>query len=116
MCRAALCGSVGEGAEQVFQHGITAVFSAIGEVCDFAQVKKNCARDLRLLSDSVMRLLAAGNMAQNWKPGVPLVLDRKLAGSGFREKWAQRAEFGCMQPAGISQPDRNITTERKEAR
>ena len=45
-----------------------------------------------------------------------LVLDRKLAGSGFREKWAQRAEFGCMQPAGISQPDRNITTERKEAR
>ncbi len=112
----ALCGSVGEGAEQVFQLGITAVFSAIGEVCDFAQVKKNCARDLRLLSDSVMRLLAAGNMAQNWKPGVPLVLDRKLAGSGFREKWAQRAEFGCMQPAGISQPDRNITTERKEAR
>lgn len=111
----ALCGSVGEGAEQVFQKGVTAIFSAIGEACDFSQVKKNCIRDLKLLSDSVMRLLAAGSV-QTLQAGVPLVLDKKYANGDFRGRWTKQTGLEHAQTAGISALDREITTERKEAR
>lgn len=56
----ALCGSVGEGAERVYDHGITAVFSSVGEACDFNRIKKDCATNLRILSDAVMRVLLTG--------------------------------------------------------
>lgn len=56
----ALCGAVGEGAERVYDYGITALFSSVGETCDFDRIKKDCANNLRILSDAVMRVLLTG--------------------------------------------------------
>lgn len=53
----ALCGAIGDGAEAVYEHGITAVFSAVREACDFETVKRTCREDLRLLSEAVVRVL-----------------------------------------------------------
>ena len=56
----AFCGSVGEGAEKVYEHGVTAVFSAINRMaCDFESVKETCRRDLMMLAESVMRTIVA---------------------------------------------------------
>ena len=73
----ALCGSVGEGAERVYDQGVTAVFSSVGEACDFEQIKKNCARNLRILSDAVMRVLLTGEMVEKWNCRTPVVINRK---------------------------------------
>lgn len=73
----ALCGSVGEGAERVYDHGITAVFSSVGEACDFEQIKKNCTGNLRILSDAVMRVLLTGEMAEKWSCRTPVVMECK---------------------------------------
>ncbi len=70
----ALCGSVGEGAEQVYGCGVTAVFSSVGEICDFEHVKKHCAENLRMLSDAVMRVLAAGDSSERWRRCRPMIL------------------------------------------
>lgn len=70
----ALCGSVGEGAEQVYDCGVTAVFSSVGEICDFEHVKKHCAENLRMLSDAVMRVLAAGDSSERWRRCRPMIL------------------------------------------
>lgn len=62
-CRAAkvpciaLCGSVGEGAQAVYDCGITAIFSAVGGVTTMEKIKKTAGEDLRLLTDSVARML-----------------------------------------------------------
>lgn len=53
----ALCGSIGEGMEAVYEHGITAVFSAVRTTADFPSIKKTCRDDMRLLCDAVIRLL-----------------------------------------------------------
>ena len=53
----ALCGSVGPNAEVVYNYGITAIFSAIMDTADFAKIQETCRDDLRILTDSVMRLL-----------------------------------------------------------
>ena len=53
----ALCGSIGDGMEVVYEHGITAVFSAVRTAADFASIQKTCHDDMRLLCDAVMRLL-----------------------------------------------------------
>ncbi len=55
----ALCGSLGAGLEAVYDCGITAAFAAVRGCGDFAQVKKTCREDMRILADSVLRLLLA---------------------------------------------------------
>ncbi len=53
----ALCGSVGDGAEAVYEKGITAFFSAVRGAGDFEQIKKTCKEDMYLLAESVVRTL-----------------------------------------------------------
>jgi glycerate kinase len=53
----ALCGAIGEGMEIVYEHGITAVFSAVRTTADFPSIQKTCRNDMRLLCDAVIRLL-----------------------------------------------------------
>jgi glycerate kinase len=55
----ALCGCVGPRAEEVYDCGITAVFSSLREAAPFEQVRGHSAENLTFLTDSVMRLLAA---------------------------------------------------------
>lgn len=55
----ALCGSIGEGAGLVYEHGITALFSAVGKPCDFSYIREHCREDMARLTDSVLRLLLA---------------------------------------------------------
>jgi len=53
----ALCGSVGDGAEQVYEKGITAFYSAVRGAADFEQIKRTCKEDMFLLADAVVRTL-----------------------------------------------------------
>lgn len=56
----ALCGSLGDGAEEMAAHGITAAFSAVRGAADFAQIQQTCREDMYLLTQNVVRLLCAG--------------------------------------------------------
>ena len=53
----ALCGSLGEGAELVYDWGISAVFSAVNTCCDFPYIQAHCRKDMEQLADGVVRLL-----------------------------------------------------------
>ena len=53
----ALCGSLGGGAEEMYQHGITAAFASVRGTCDFRQVQATCREDTKLLMDAVLRLM-----------------------------------------------------------
>lgn len=53
----ALCGSTGKGAEELYNCGITAIFSAVTGACDFEEIKRSCRDDMRMLTDSLMRTL-----------------------------------------------------------
>lgn len=53
----ALCGSLGDGAEAMFDHGITAAFSAVRGCTDFEEVKKTCRQDMLQLARSAVRML-----------------------------------------------------------
>lgn len=53
----ALCGAIGDGIETVYEYGITAVFASIREATDFEGIKKTCKEDMRLLADSVLRVI-----------------------------------------------------------
>lgn len=55
---AALCGSVGPGAEAVYDCGITAIFSAVRGVTTFPEIQRTCREDMAFLTESVIRLLA----------------------------------------------------------
>ena len=57
----ALCGSVGEGAEAVYEKGISAFFSAVRGTCDFEQLKKTCREDMYVLTDAVVKTLLIWN-------------------------------------------------------
>ncbi len=57
----ALCGSIGEGAEKVYEKGISAFFSSIRGTCDFEQLKKTCREDMFVLTDAVVRTLMISN-------------------------------------------------------
>ena len=53
----ALCGSIGPGAEVLYQQGVTAMFSSI---CGFANedtIRKTCREDMRRLCHAVARLV-----------------------------------------------------------
>lgn len=53
----ALCGALGQGAEKLYDIGVTAMFSAVRGACSFEQIQKTCQEDLSLLTASVLRLL-----------------------------------------------------------
>ncbi|MGI5976915.1 MAG: glycerate kinase [Candidatus Limivicinus sp.] len=53
----ALCGSIGRGAEALYDCGISAIFSAVKGPCSFEEIKKTAAADLGLLTESVIRTL-----------------------------------------------------------
>lgn len=55
----ALCGSIGKRAEEVYNYGVTAVFSAVNGLTDLEHVKKTCKKDLEMLSVSVVRTMLA---------------------------------------------------------
>lgn len=55
----ALCGSLGEGAEEMRKYGVTACFSAVRGETDFARIQKSCRDDLYRLARSVVRLMNA---------------------------------------------------------
>ena len=54
---AALCGSVGKGADALYDCGISAIFSAVQGVCTFEEVRETSAASLEFLADAVLRLL-----------------------------------------------------------
>ena len=54
---AALCGSVGKGADALYDCGISAIFSAVQGVCTFEAVRETSAASLEFLADAVLRLL-----------------------------------------------------------
>lgn len=56
----ALCGSLGEGAEELRRCGVTACFSAVRGETDFARIRESCREDLYRLTRSVVRLMNAG--------------------------------------------------------
>lgn len=53
----ALCGSVGEGAEELYQIGVSAIFSAVSTCTDFSGVQKTCREDIRMLSRATARMI-----------------------------------------------------------
>lgn len=54
----ALCGALGDGAEALYDHGISAMFSAIHRFTDLESSLAVCREDLRLLTEAVIRLLS----------------------------------------------------------
>ena len=55
----ALCGSIDRGAQDVYNYGVTAIFSAINRATDFEGIKETCAHDLEILTESVIRIIQA---------------------------------------------------------
>ena len=53
----ALCGSIGKGADQLYEQGITAIFSAVKGVATFDDIKRTSGEDMAFLTESVLRLL-----------------------------------------------------------
>jgi glycerate kinase len=53
----ALCGSIGEGTDVLYDYGINALFSAVRGVTDLEEIKKTCHEDMRLLAENVIRTL-----------------------------------------------------------
>lgn len=53
----ALCGSAGQGAESLYECGITAVFSAVNRSAKFEELSKTSREDLTFLTDAVLRVL-----------------------------------------------------------
>lgn len=51
----ALCGLIGKRAEEVYDYGVTAIFSAVNGITDFEGIKKTCKYDLEILADAVVR-------------------------------------------------------------
>ena len=62
----ALCGSVGRGAEDLYDAGIAAIFSAVRGAADFDSIRETCAEDLFFLTDAVVRLLALSREIPGW--------------------------------------------------
>ncbi len=53
----ALCGSIGDDVEKVYDEGITAVFAAVAKACDFDGIKKSCEADMYALAVNVVRVM-----------------------------------------------------------
>ena len=55
----ALCGSIGQGAEAVYDEGVTAIFTSVNRAATFEEIKQTAGEDMRLLMDATIRLLLA---------------------------------------------------------
>lgn len=53
----ALCGSIGKGAEELYEQGVTAIFSAVKGITTFEEIMRTSGEDMAFLTDSVLRLL-----------------------------------------------------------
>ncbi|MBQ3108427.1 MAG: glycerate kinase [Clostridia bacterium] len=53
----ALCGSLGDEIEKVYEQGITAAFAAVTGECSMESIKKTCRGDMAALSEAVLRTL-----------------------------------------------------------
>ena len=53
----ALCGSIGTGAEELYQHGLTAMFSSICGFADQNSIQETCREDMQRLCRAVARLM-----------------------------------------------------------
>ena len=53
----ALCGSIGENAQHMYSHGITAIFSTVKGTASFEEIKQTSSQDLSFLTESVARIL-----------------------------------------------------------
>ena len=58
----ALCGSLGEGAEALYEMGITAMFSTLHRFTTLEEAQKTCRDDLAVLTRSAARLLRAAGI------------------------------------------------------
>lgn len=63
----ALCGSLGQGVEALYNIGITAMFSSISEPGDMEKIAVSCRQDYRHLANSVVRLLCKCSANQERK-------------------------------------------------
>lgn len=55
----ALCGSIGKGAEALYECGISSIFSAVRGACSFNEIKLSCREDIAMLTESLIRVLLA---------------------------------------------------------
>ncbi|HWP51768.1 MAG TPA: glycerate kinase [Clostridia bacterium] len=53
----ALCGSIGTGAEAIYDYGVTAIFSAVTGPASFEKIQQTCRNDMNRLTESVLRLI-----------------------------------------------------------
>lgn len=51
----ALCGAVGKDAETLYDHGITAIYSAVRGAASFEEIQRTAEADLAFLADAVLR-------------------------------------------------------------
>jgi len=56
----AFVGAIGDGAERVFDHGISAIFPLVGQVTNFAEIQKHREVMMRTGVERLMRLLKTG--------------------------------------------------------
>lgn len=54
----AVCGSLGTGAEKLYEYGIDAMFSTVHHVADFSTVRISCKEDMKILMRALMRVLS----------------------------------------------------------
>lgn len=53
----ALCGSIGTGAQAIYDYGVTAIFSAVSGPADLETIRLTCQSDMHYLTESVLRLI-----------------------------------------------------------
>lgn len=53
----ALCGAIGDGAEEVYAHGMTAIFSSLRTLTTMDELLVSCREDMRILTTSVIKTL-----------------------------------------------------------
>lgn len=60
----AVCGSIGKDAEQMYSHGITAIFSTVKGAASFEEIKQTSSQDLSFLTESIARMLILNSSLQ----------------------------------------------------
>ena len=60
----AIVGDIADGAEQLYEHGVTGIFSINRLAIPFRYARKRAAEDLRFTADNLMRVLAARDQSQ----------------------------------------------------
>lgn len=61
----AICGALGTGAQMMYEHGITAMFSTIHQITDMDQIRVSSHDDMRLAVEGVIRALLCMEQARD---------------------------------------------------